>query len=369
MRALLRTFLFCCIGGTLLPSPLVAGAREDLGTGDCEGIVPGGLPESRTVVTPHPEGAVCGYVTVDGEGHVATESSGGGLLMYSWYVFGRDADLVGSFRAMLTLMPQPSGFHGLEFELIDPIIGYHIYHSRFDPDGTQQTRINVAGEFCTVQFERILGGGSQLLRECGSVGGFLGLFKFDEAGQLIGTVGIPDQLIHPVGAVDLNGLNLLLFPDARSLGFEPDDFVARWYDPDGIPVSDFFVLFVEPGDHFGQPPLLRPLIGGGIVAQAQSGDWVAMAPSGVGISFPTADWLAPYSNYDIEIVRGGRAYALIPKYPVPDRSTIPLYSASGVRCGAVTFPLPNVTVGMDGTAISSTGDDACTITWWPQLLP
>jgi len=23
---------------------------------------------------------------------------------------------------------------------------------------------------------------------------------------------------------------------------------------------------------------------------------------------------------------------------------------------------------MDGTAISSTGDDACTITWWPQVL-
>lgn len=367
MRALLKTLLLGCIGGTVLPNALFAGAREHLGTNDCQGIMPGELPESRMVVTPHPEGAVCGYVTVDGEGHVVTGASGGGLLMYSWHVFGRDADPLGSFRAMLTVMPQSSGFHGLEFELIDPILGYTIYHSRFDPDGTQRTRTSVGHEFCSVDSERILNGGSQLLQECGSVGGFLSLLKFDESGQMIGRVGIPDHLLHPVGAVDLNGLNFLLFPDATSLGFERDDFVARWYDPSGNPVSDFFVLFVEPGDHYR--PLLRPLIGGGIVAQAQNGNWVALAPSGAGFSLPPPDWLAPHSNYDIEIVRSGRAHALIPKYPVPDRSTIPLYSASGVRCGAVTFPLPNVTVGMDGTAISSTGDDACTITWWPQLLP
>jgi hypothetical protein len=143
--------------------------------------------------------------------------------------------------------------------------------------------------------------------------------------------------------------------------------VARWYDENGAPVSDLFLLFTTTENHLRAHLLLRPLIGGGLVVQ-MNGEWVAMSPSGVAKSSPLPDWLVPYSNYDIEIVRSGRAHALIPKEPVPNRNTIVLYSVSGRHCGDVTFPLPNVT-GMDGTAISSTGDDGCTTTWWPQVLP
>jgi len=160
-------------------------------------------------------------------------------------------------------------------------------------------------------------------------------------------------------------LSLLVFGDATELGFGPDDYAGRWYDEETNPVSDYFVLATRGGAH--REPSLRALVGGGIAVQLD-GEWVAVSPSGMAISSPAPDWLAIHSNYDIEIVRGGRAYALIPKYPVPDRRTIPLYSVSGSYCGDVTFPLPNVTVGMDGTAISLTGEDACTVTWWPQVL-
>jgi hypothetical protein len=101
----------------------------------------------------------------------------------------------------------------------------------------------------------------------------------------------------------------------------------------------------------------------------------ARAAAGIAPSIRVADavvaalLLAPYSNYNIAIVRGGRAYALIPHSTEPDPRTISLYSPSGNHCGDVTFPSPNVHFGVDGTAITSTGEDACTITWWPEVLP
>ena len=332
------------------------GTAIDSGADDCDGILPNALPPSHSIVTPHRDGDACGYVTVDGGGNVASLGSG------SWTVVSRDGDILGAFAVQSDVMPQPSGFQGVSTSVRCSVEDLCFYHYHFNPDGTVRARSYLgAGDACGGTIGRIVGGGSEVRRFCASQ---LSLLRFDSDGNLVSS-GIVRSGAFWV-AVDTNGLSLVVYSDGAAFGYGPDDYVGRWFDEAVNPISDYFLILTTPGTR--PVPTLRPLIGGGIVVQL-GGDWVAMSPSGMPESRPAPDWLAPYSNYDIEIVRSGRAHALIPKYPVPDRSTVPLYSASGAHCGDATFPLPNVTVGMDGTAISSTGDDACTITWWPQVLP
>jgi len=340
------------------------------GGDDCAGILPGPLPESRSIVTPHQEEEVCGYVTVDQAGNIAGEASRVGWPEVRWRVVNRDGFDLGSFTAQPDLMPQPSGFQGIWWDCPSPCLGNFVAsHSQWDPDGSRRNDVAVAGELSTPYMERVQWGGSQVLTIFSDFFGRLRLTlrRFDADGNLVraNVIGYPAPFA--VGGVDLNGFTLIVFLDGSPFGFSSDDYVGRWYDDSLNAISDYFVITAA----IGMPrirPSLRPLIGGGILVQLQ-GNWVAMSPSGAARAMPAPDWLVPYSNYDIEIVRGGRAHALIPKWPVSDRSTIPLYSASGNHCGEVTLPLPNVTVGMDGTVISLTGEDACTVTWWPQVLP
>jgi hypothetical protein len=339
------------------------------GSDDCAGMMPSNLPESRTVLIGHPQGVACGHVTVDGLGNVAAavEGSGGGL----WHVFNPEGVELGTFGSTtIDLMPQSIGFQGLWRECHD--VDCNDYPSSWQPDGTR--RINRRGIYTTLyqsHLERIQDGGSQILViPWYEVSGLpITLIRLDAAGMSTAesdVVRVNETGRWVVGAVDLNGLTLLVFMDGARLGFGENDLAARWYDGTGLPISDYFVLWTSEGTRSN--PWLRPLIGGGIALQIE-GNWVAMSPGGKAVSTAVPDWLAARSNFDIEIVRGGRAHALIPKWPVPDRSTIPLYSPTGSHCGDATFPQPNVTVGIDGTVISSTGDDACTITWWPHVLP
>ncbi len=323
--------------------------------------MPGELPESRSVVVPGPPGHYCGYVTVDQLGNVAAVAypmSGGSPV---WHVYGRDGVELGSFWADSAVMPQPSGFQGLRLELRAlPSQGvWRLYH--WNPDGSVRSRVSAGGsEECGEGLMRVWTGGSQAYVDCSDFYSSVSLLRFDSSGQMVGGGTIGGRGSRIGVTVDLNGLNLLTHsPDG-------ENFFARWVDLNINPVSDEFLLLTLPPE--SRVSRVGPLIGGGLVYQVDD-HWAVMAPSGKAESLPAPDWLAPYSNYDIEIVRRGRAYALIPKWPEPDRRTIPLYSASGNHCGDVTFPLPNVTVGIDGTAISSTGDDACTITWWPAVLP
>ncbi len=360
---MLATVFLCAASPERLAAQAHAGDADD-----CAGIPPDGLPESRTVVTPRRDGQVCGSVAVDGNGNVATEAGDESLRNVRWHIFNRDGDATGSFLAQLSLAPQPQGFQGFELELRDPIFGPEAIHSHWDADGTRRTASRYSVEFCAPSLQGMVSGGSQFLRECGALGGYYDVTRFDSVGQVVGRGSIPDRLRGGVAAVDQSGLTLVVFPDASAVGYAPEDFVARWYDENGAPVSDLFLLFTSTENHSRAQLLLRQLIGGGLVVQL-NGEWVAMSPSGMAKSSALPDWLVPYSNYDLEIVRSGRAHALIPKDPVPNRNTIALHSISGRHCGDVTFPLPIVTVGMDGTAASSTGDDRCTTTWWPQVLP
>src|SRR5947209_2999777 len=113
--------------------------------------------------------------------------------------------------------------------------------------------------------------------------------------------------------------------------------------------------------------VLRPLINGAVALQV-GGNWVAILTAGSAVAHELPDWLAARDGFDLEIIRGGRGYALIPRNGAPDRKTLELISPVGERCGATTFPIGGLSVGFDGTVIAASGDGGCTKTWWTGVL-
>ena len=98
-----------------------------------------------------------------------------------------------------------------------------------------------------------------------------------------------------------------------------------------------------------------------------AGAWSRFIPSGQPTALPVPDWLALHDGYDYTLIRGARAYALLPR-TAGDPHVMELYSASGQRCGSLTFPHGGLTTGADGSVIASSGDGGCTKTVWPGLL-
>jgi hypothetical protein len=80
---------------------------------------------------------------------------------------------------------------------------------------------------------------------------------------------------------------------------------------------------------------------------------------------PALEFLAARPETDFTLVRGARAYAVLPR---AGDTTQELYSPSGRRCGSLQFPQGNLTTGADGSVISAAGDRGCTKNVWPGLL-
>ena len=113
--------------------------------------------------------------------------------------------------------------------------------------------------------------------------------------------------------------------------------------------------------------MVRPLIGGGAAVQAD-GRWIATIRSGNGVADGVPDWLGSHANYDLQIIRGGRAYALIPRAGASPHNALDLVSESGEKCGSQSFPADGLSMGPEGTVIGSSGDPACTHPIWSGLL-
>src|SRR6516164_4432520 len=127
---------------------------------DCAGILPDSLPPSRSIITPHEADRVCGDVTVDGEGNVA--SLGGGR----WTVVSRDGEILGSF-SVGDAIPQPSGFQGATSLSCGDMPC--LYHFHYNPDGTVRRMSYIGpGDACGGRIGRSIGGGSEFTRYCGA---------------------------------------------------------------------------------------------------------------------------------------------------------------------------------------------------------
>lgn len=333
------------------------GAGADAGTvsSACSGVVPAQNPAVRVAVVPHASGEVCYNFTSDGEAHVAAEAHSDNGADPHWQTFALDGSRAGAFFAGFDLQGQATGFEGTHRESsVTSLL-------RWSGAGAEQRRTQLGGAGCSgaSYISALPGKGTLTLGGCGS--GPLTATYFDTTGSAIVSRPVADKLVAASGVVDTNGAILIAISPGSAVGSK-SDVVARWFNGQLAPTTDWFAL---PGSG---APFVRPLIGGGAAVQS-SGTWVATVASGVAGYGPGPSWLVSRPLHDYQIVRGGRAYALVPKYGAPARNQLDLVDPAGNLCGTGTFPgAEGLSVGTDGTVIGSGGEGGCSMTWWPAVL-
>src|SRR5205823_1715956 len=187
-------------------------------------------------------------------------------------------------------------------------------------------------------------GGSLVLERCGSK---LNAYRFDAQGARAASIEVGQANNGAAGVIDAQGRALIVIAHGNG-------YAGRWYDLNLSAISAPFDL----PPHGKSKPAVRPLIGGGAAVQID-GAWVTTVRSGVGAADNPPSWLSSHRNYDLQIIRRGRAYALIPRAGAVPHDTLELYSGAGDRCGAVKFPAEGLSMGPDGTVIGSGGESGC----------
>jgi hypothetical protein len=196
--------------------------------------------------------------------------------------------------------------------------------------------------------------------------------------------------------VDLLG-RALVITDGRAK-FGRGTISAQWFERDGRALTDEFVLVS--GFSAGESTWFEtsPLIGSGLAVQrvdytySQIGTYHAHALVLVGSGQPSVqpapDWMVARPDTRLQIVRGGRAYAVIPYGAKGAACTqrIEVVAPDGSSCGARSYPIASgncdthqLSVGADGTVIQMLPDametkdpiaftHTCTWRWWPAAL-
>jgi hypothetical protein len=307
--------------------------------------MPSDLGSAVTVTTPHAGGDVCWNATSDLSGNVAAEahaSSMGDAWTGSWQIWSATGAARGGFSGVGgDVFGQQEGFHSTQGK----------DHVVWSASG-QAARRTGLDDKCAHEAFRAVPGGSLVLERCGTK---LNAHRFDAAGNKIASAEL-GQAAQVAGLVDAQGRTLVAVSQSGV-------YAARWYDENLKAASDPFAL---PGGG-NSKPFVRALVLGGAAIQID-GSWVATSRSGLGASEGVPDWLASHKNWDLEVIRQGRAYALIPRSGAAARDTLELYSGAGERCGQVKFPVDGLSMGPDGTVIGSAGEAGCTHQFWSGLL-
>jgi len=136
--------------------------------------------------------------------------------------------------------------------------------------------------------------------------------------------------------------------------------LARWLDRAGNNLTDWF----DTGAPETAFPVARPLIGGGALIGAVGFQWLASVPkSGQTTTAGAPSWAT--DGDEVRIVRGGKAYALVPE----SSDTLGVDAPSGKSCGSVPFPgAKRLQIGLDGTVVGMSGSDGCSLLWWSAFL-
>ncbi|HEY2030318.1 MAG TPA: hypothetical protein VGH20_14030 [Myxococcales bacterium] len=342
-----------------------AGAPSDGGTAlaGCDGIVPAALGTSVTAQLPSSDGDLCTEATADESGNVAAalrRASGVGNL-FDWHIFSPAGEHQGVAPEILgDVFPQGTGFEAIKFLDLGPASSP--FFVRIAPDGSLSKQQLVGSDDTgQVSFRAWPDGLLVLTLHCISSPGSTTIRRFADDGTLIatGTTNNPGPAGCDVaGAANgPGGVTLIVF---HSDPGQPDDALqARWFDAAGTAMTDFFTVGVSAGNL-----VLRALVDGNVAIQA-SGHWLGLVAPGATTLTPAPTWLA--DGHDLSIVRGERAYALIPEAGALNH--LDLVTAQGQLCGSVTFPgVGPLRTGADGTVIGASGDGGCTKTFWPGLL-
>jgi len=218
------------------------------------------------------------------------------------------------------------------------------------------------------------------------------LTAYDAHGTVRWSQTFSDEGSFAALGVDRQGNTLLLHGDAR--GFDAGTLAGVWVDPSGNVGKPFLALTGLTRHPSKYLFTLSPQVGSGLFLQmrdfgsspAGPPQWVRAFPSMAPRSEPAPEWLVKRPNTPLHMVRGGRAYAVLPLEAQESCSTsLEVLAPSGTSCGIARFPLEtsecahrSLTVGYDGTVVIQPSysvercDEAdhcsCTWRWWPAFL-
>ena len=343
-----------------------SGGGSDGGTvssSDCDGIVPDSIGNSFSFDVPAPSFGTmqCDSASSDEEGNLIANNRTEPTMSLSWELYSPRGEHVGHIDAA-SVFPQGPGWEGIYWSDTNrgppfPSLGYWL------PDGTLQQHEAVGNDEAGPAVFRSWPNGVVVATQFCSAGppGNVIVRRFDSTGHKTssGDVHYNCDFLAAVG--DANGNTLLLW---RS-GSSASDIVGRWLDSAGNPVTPSFTVGTGVLGK-GSRVLLHAVVGGGAVL-AVDGAWKWFIGSGSADVSAAPDWLASHAGYDFTIVRGERAYALLPRTS-GDPRVMDLISTQGNRCGSLTFPVGGLTTGADGSVIGASGNSGCTKTVWPGLL-
>lgn len=310
--------------------------------------MPAAIPApTATVTVPHGNGEVCWNVSADSAGNVGGEShpaSMGLNWVGHWHIWSPTGQERGNFTDVGgDMQGQEQGFQSTQRSalVLWTGAGAEARRSRLDDGCASEAFFSATG-------------GSLVLQRCGTR---IKARRFDASATLVASAELGDG--GAVGAViDATGRALVVASSGSS-----SPYVARWFGPDLAPASAPFTLRATGTSQ----PAVRSLVGGGAAVQVD-GRWVAVSASGVGTAADPPAWLAAHTNYDLQIIRGGTAYALIPRAGAKPHNALDLVAGNGDRCGSLTFPTEGLSMGPGGIVIGSAGDAGCTHSWWEGLL-
>jgi len=332
------------------------------GDTECAGVVPSQIGSSFTFDVPASGSIIsCDQVFSDESGNLAASGSRDLRGIREWHLFDSNGAPLTKIRAS-DLFGQGPGYEGLS--PYDTVGGEFLRVAYWTPEGKRADGSPVSGDMGDARAFRAPGGILVAKAFCQppNLGGTIDLRRFDPVTNETASTTV--RACEPVAnaLVDANQNWLLLLHGGPSIGFAEGDLVAQWFDPTGHSLTGWFRVAALPGKH---TTLMHATIGGGAALRIDD-VWTYFFPSGKSEVQPAQEFLASHPESDFNLIRGARAYAVFPRSG--DTTQMELYSASGKKCGSLTFPRGNLTTGSDGSAIASSGDNGCTKTVWPSLL-
>lgn len=334
------------------------------GAGTCDGVLPAGSGVQQSARLAQPKegedkeddkaAGVCWYFTSDLSGNVAGESHSHPereQFNGNWQIFSPSGVPRGTFGGVAgDVYGQEQGFESTRRDGATSLV-------LFGPDGrpVRSTRLDEGD--CRGRAFPSAAGGSLVLDACGSA---VSATRFDGQGRALVSVQL-GQVSSASGITDARSLTLVVFSPGSAVGVNAAH-AARWYDANLAPLTPFFAAPGSTGN-----VIVRPLAGGGAALQV-GGSWAGTSQGGAASFELPPDWLAAHRNFDLQLIRGGKAYALIPRSGASPHNALDLFSSGGASCGSISFPTDGLAVGYDGTVIGSAGEGGCDMTWWSGLL-
>lgn len=331
---------------------------------DCDGIVPESIGNSFSFDVPPPSSGTmqCDSASSDEEGNLIANNRAEPTMSLSWELYSPRGAHIGHIDAA-SVFPQGPGWEGTYWSDTNrgppsPSLGYWL------PDGTLQQHDDAVGsDEAGPQVFRSWPNGVVVATQFCTAGppGHLTVRRFDSTGHKTSSADVQYDCDFLAAVGDANGNTLLLWRSGPSIS----DIVGRWLDSAGNPVTPSFTVGTGVLGKDSRV-LLHAVVGGGAVL-AVDGVWKWFIGSGSADVSAAPDWLASHAGHDFTIVRGERAYALLPRTS-GDPRVMDLVSTKGNHCGSLTFPVGGLTTGADGSVIGASGNSGCTKTVWLGLL-